>query len=52
MPHTENTECSLISPIEQALWVAQPTGNRSAETTAFEHDQGFTCSSFEQNRLP
>ena len=31
MPHTENTECSLISPIQTA-WVAQPTGNRWAET--------------------
>jgi phosphoribosylformylglycinamidine (FGAM) synthase-like amidotransferase family enzyme len=32
MPHTENTECSLISPVQQAVQVAQPTGNRWAET--------------------
>jgi len=32
MPHTENTECSLISPVQHAAPVAQPTGNRWAET--------------------
>ena len=35
MPHTENTECSLISPVRQAAQVAQPTGNRWAETECF-----------------
>lgn len=30
MPHTENTECSLISPVRQAAPVVQPTGDRSA----------------------
>ena len=42
MPRTENTECSLISPVQQAAPVAQPTGDRSAKTHAFEHDSGFT----------
>ncbi len=28
MPRTENTECSLISPVQQAAPVAQPIGNR------------------------
>ena len=31
MPRTENTECSLISPVQQATPVAQPTGDRSAK---------------------
>ena len=35
MPRTENTECSLISPVQQATPVAQPTGNRWAETECF-----------------
>jgi len=35
MPRTENTECSLISPMQQAAPVAQPTGNRWAETECF-----------------
>ena len=38
MPRTENTECSLISPVRQAVPVAQLTGDRSAETKAFERD--------------
>jgi hypothetical protein len=52
MPRTENTECSLISPVQQAAPVAQPTGDRSAKTNAFEHDSGFTSSSSEDNRIP
>ena len=52
MPRTENTECSLISPVQQATPVAQPTGDRSAKTNAFEHDSGFTSSSSEDNRIP
>lgn len=52
MPRTENTECSLISPVRQAAPVAQPTGDRSAKTKAFEHDSGFTSSSSEDNRIP
>ena len=52
MPRTENTECSLISPVQQAAPVAQPTGDRSAKTHAFEHDSGFTSPSSEDNRIP
>ena len=52
MPRTENTECSLISPVPQAAPVAQPTGDRSAKAYAFEHDSGFTSSSSEDNRIP
>lgn len=32
MPRTESSACSLISPIEQALRVVQPAGNRRAES--------------------
>ncbi len=52
MPRTENTECSLISPVQQAAPVAQPIGDRSAKTHAFEHDSGFTSPSSEDNRIP
>ncbi len=52
MPRTENTECSLISPVQQAAPVAQPTGDRSAKTPAFEPDSGFTSPSSEDNRIP
>ncbi len=38
MPRTENTECSLIAPVQHAAPVAQPTGDRSAKTNAFERD--------------
>ena len=45
MSRTGNTECSLISPVQQAT-----TGGPKPNT--FEHDAGFTSWSSEENRIP
>jgi hypothetical protein len=52
MPHTENTECSLISPTERACRWRNPPATGEPKLKAFEHDSGFTPSSSEGNRIP